>query len=102
MESIETHGVKTHFWLENTYKDKSGREHFQDNELINFRLWQITKWGNLIQVQTEFPEIQWEYLLQQLWTVTSVKPVLTYLCCTPKRTASLSLAPLQGVLKEGK
>lgn len=58
----ETHAVKTHFWLENILKDKSDKEHFQDNKLINLKLWQKTKWVNLIQVETEFPEIQWGYL----------------------------------------
>lgn len=71
MEDKSTRGIRTHFWLERTYIDACGEEHFQTDQLSNFKLWQITQWVNLTQIQVEFPDIQWEVFLRQLWEVDS-------------------------------
>ena len=55
--NVETKGVKTHFWLERTYFDEDGIEHWQTEQEINQKLWQLTKIINLNQTKEEFPAV---------------------------------------------
>lgn len=54
---IETRGIRTHFWKERTYIDRNGVEKWQDAQLINSKLWQITRFCNLKEKQREFPHV---------------------------------------------
>ncbi len=58
--AVDTQGVKTHFWLEQTYIDEEGIEQRQDEQQIRLKLWLITKFVNLAQVQKEFPDVPWK------------------------------------------
>ncbi|KAL7387506.1 hypothetical protein ABVT39_024539 [Epinephelus coioides] len=48
---VEYKGIRTHFWLEGTYVDNKGAEHWQDEQEIKQKLWQITKFTNLKKVK---------------------------------------------------
>lgn len=46
--------------------DKSRVERWQSEELIPGKLWCITRWGNLDDLQSEFPEVNGAAILQRL------------------------------------
>lgn len=49
-KGVETHGITTHFWLERTYRDKTGTEKCQCEQEISRKLWSITSIFKLEQV----------------------------------------------------
>ena len=42
--------------MERTYRNEEDKEHWQDVQGINFKLWQITTLLNLKQIQEEFSQ----------------------------------------------
>lgn len=94
---VETRGVRTHFWLERTYFDKEGIEHWQTEQEINLKLWLITKIVNLKQTQEEFPAVPWLKIIQSLWVPRNLATILEALCSSPSSSAALPLRPFLGI-----
>lgn len=87
----ETTGVRTHFWDEKVFKDKNGIEMWQSDELIAAKLWCITKWDNLADLQFEFIKVDWVKTLQRLWTPKLLSSVLRRLVEDPRSTRAAIL-----------
>ncbi|MGL4646240.1 MAG: hypothetical protein ACRCVL_03825, partial [Cetobacterium sp.] len=95
---IETKGIRTHFWDERTFKDKCGVERWQSKELIAAKLWYLTKWNNLLNLQVEFPEIDWTQTFKKLWEPTLLSPILRRLVEDP--SATKATIPLFDFIKD--
>ena len=80
--SIETQGIRTHFWLERTYRDISGREHWQSDALINEKLWGLTQWANWDEVQAVFPSHRLKDRIKRIWNKGLLAPLLDTLLAT--------------------
>ncbi len=65
---VETQGIHTHFRREQTYKDEDHVECLQDTQEIEQKLWHLTKFVNLSQVQEEFPDVPWESVIRSWWS----------------------------------
>ncbi|KAL7374813.1 hypothetical protein ABVT39_007504 [Epinephelus coioides] len=93
---IEYRGIRTHFWIERSYYDNEGVEHWQNEQEIKRKLWQITKFVNLKKVKEQFPGAPWEEILLRLWNPFSLHTLLQYLCENYKGAPVASL-PLQQI-----
>lgn len=91
---IELKGIRTHFWLEKTYSDLCGEERWQDEQLINLKLWYMTRWINLNQVKSEVPDILWTFLVRKVWVACAIGPTLEQLCQDPEGEAHIDLNTL--------
>ncbi|KAL7375428.1 hypothetical protein ABVT39_017142 [Epinephelus coioides] len=93
---IEYRGIRTHFWIERSYYDNEGVEHWQNEQEIKRKLWQITKFVNLKKVKEQFPGAPWEEILLKLWNPFSLHTLLQYLCENYEGAPVASL-PLQQI-----
>lgn len=76
---VLTQGHWTHFWVETHWLGSEGEKRAWTNKGKEAAFWKLGDAVNLQQVKAEWPHVQWEALIQQLWSIEYSGRVLTHL-----------------------